>query len=93
MKYRKKPVVIDAIQWDGMQTTYEKIITELDPNKKYVLPLLRDSKIHIHTLEGDHEGRMGDWVIKGVNGELYPCKPDIFKKTYEPVTNEAKNTT
>lgn len=85
MKFRKKPVVIEAILWDGSGSTYERIIEELDPEKKYVLPLLRDGKIHIHTLEGDHEGNIGDMIIKGVKGELYPCKPDIFEMTYEKV--------
>lgn len=85
MKYKKKPVIVDAIQWDGNSTTYEKIVAELDPDKKFVLPMMRDGKIHIHTLEGDHEGNIGDYVIKGVKGELYPCKPDIFEMTYEEV--------
>lgn len=85
MKYRKKPVVIEAIQWDMHGSTYERIIAELDPEKQYILPMLRDGKIHIHTLEGKHEGNNGDWIIKGVKGELYPCKPDIFEMTYEKV--------
>ena len=42
-------------------------------------------KMVIHTLEGDHHASVGDWIITGVNGEQYPCKPDIFAKTYEPV--------
>ncbi|WP_346893545.1 hypothetical protein [Clostridium sp. UBA871] len=44
-----------------------------------------DKEIIIHTLEGDMKAEVGDWIIKGVNGELYPCKPDIFKKTYDPI--------
>jgi hypothetical protein len=44
----------------------------------------------IHTLEGDHLANIGDWIITGVQGELYPCKPDIFQQTYEPVDDEAK---
>lgn len=43
----------------------------------------------IHTLEGDHLARVGDWIITGVHGEQYPCKDDIFRKTYEPVDEEA----
>lgn len=85
MKFRKKPVVIEAIQWDGYGLTYNRIVKELDPEKRYVLPMRRDGKLHIQTLEGDHAATMGDWIIKGVKNELYPCKPDIFKMTYEPV--------
>lgn len=44
-----------------------------------------DRKMVIHTLEGDHHASVGDWIITGVKGEQYPCKPDIFDKTYEPV--------
>lgn len=77
MKYRKKPVVIDAYQWTG--------------NIKYFGPLIddcydsidSDGGIIIKTLEGNMKASLGDWVIKGVNGEHYPCKPDIFEKTYE----------
>ena len=62
MKYRKKPVVIEAYQ-----TKEEKII---------------------HTLEGDMKASVGDYIITGVKGEQYPCKPDIFEKTYEEVKND-----
>ena len=44
-----------------------------------------DKEMTIHTLEGDHHASIGDWIITGVNGEQYPCKPDIFEKTYELV--------
>lgn len=44
-----------------------------------------DKEIIIHTLEGDMKANIGDWIIKGINGELYPCKPDVFEKTYEPI--------
>ena len=59
MKFRKKPVVIEAYQTDKV--------------------------MYIETLEGIHKASVGDWIITGVNGEQYPCKPDIFEKTYEPV--------
>ena len=59
MKYRKKPVVIEAYQ--------------------------TDKEMVIHTLEGYYLARVGDYIITGVNGEQYPCKPDIFEKTYEKV--------
>lgn len=61
MKYRKKPVVVEAYKTD----------------KEFI----------IHTLEGDMKASVGDYIITGVNGEQYPCKPDIFEKTYEAVTN------
>jgi hypothetical protein len=59
MKFRKKPVIIEAYQ--------------------------TDKEIFIETLEGVMKADVGDWIITGVNGEKYPCKPDIFAKTYEPV--------
>lgn len=80
MKYRKKPVVIDAVQY-------------LTENSEAMLELLNgctgwhlaSGGIVIPTLEGKHTASPGDWVIKGVKGEYYPCKPDIFAMTYEPV--------
>lgn len=76
-KYRKKPVVIEAIQWNG-ENTME--ILKWVGDKAY----LHDS-IYIKTLEGDHKATIGDYIIKGIKGEFYPCKPDIFKATYEKV--------
>ena len=76
MKYRKKPVIIEAIQWNG------KNLSEID---NFVGGSLKTkgSSLVIHTLEGDMEASINDYIIKGVNGEFYPCKPDIFDKTYE----------
>ena len=77
MKYRKKPVVIEAVRWTGTITPeMEDLLGEVK-----VLP--KGSSLLIPTLEGVMEARRGDYIIRGVNGELYPCKPDIFKKTYE----------
>ena len=77
MKYRKKPVVIEAVMWTGTITPeMEDLLGEVK-----VLP--KGSSLLIPTLEGVMEARLGDYIIRGVNGELYPCKPDIFKKTYE----------
>ena len=89
MKYRKKPVVIEAIQWNGdnLNEIKEFVGESLDysiidtawkvgKGAPYVL-------MKIHTLEGDHECTKGDYIIKGVQGEFYPCKPDIFEQTYE----------
>lgn len=81
-KYRKKPVVIDAIQ---NKDAFEVVAwaTIFDDELRWQLPGGR--VIIIPTLEGDMRAEPGDWIIRGVNGEFYPCKPDIFEKTYEPV--------
>lgn len=77
-KYRKKPVVIESIQWDGTG----KCCDELD--KFFGKPAeVRNTFVMIETLEGVMSARVGDYIIKGVNGEFYPCKEEIFKKTYE----------
>jgi len=78
-KYRKKPVVIEAIRWDGKDDTL-KIIKE-----SVEIIHEEDGKIIIPTLEGDMTADLGDWIIKGIGGEFYPCKPDIFEKTYDEV--------
>ena len=78
MKYRKKPVVIEAIRFIG--SNYEEIREFIGQNT-----LCSDSSIVIPTLEGLMIATEGDYIIKGVQGEYYPCKPDIFKETYEKV--------
>lgn len=83
MKYRKKPVVIDAIQYDGVNL---RDISEFMGVKYCTLD--RSNRLVIGTLEGDMRASVGDYVIRGVEGEYYPCKPDIFEKTYEPVPEE-----
>ena len=75
-KYRKKPVIIEAIQWNG------KNLTEIDNFVGGSLKI-EGSSLVIYTLEGDMEASINDYIIKGVNGEFYQCKPDIFDKTYE----------
>lgn len=95
MKYRKKPVVIDAVQWTGKnlrevvsfmghnnfnRETFS--LRESDEWEKYVAIVEREG-FKISTLEGEMLANISDWIIKGVNGEFYPCKPDIFEKTYE----------
>lgn len=75
-KYRKKPVIIEAIQWNGKNLSeIDDFVGESIANK--------GTTLIIHTLEGDMEASINDYIIKGVNGEFYPCKPDIFDKTYE----------
>jgi len=84
MKYRKKPVVIEAVQWKATKVSFDEIMAMGDVPWK---PGPMGSKSFIiTTLEGDHKVSDGDFVIKGVAGEFYPCKPDIFEKTYEPAS-------
>ena len=82
-KYRKKPVVIEAIQWDGFNETLLKISAMSRTRKVRHDP--DTSTLEIETLEGNHIANEGDFIIKGVKGECYPCKPDIFELTYEAV--------
>lgn len=81
MKYRKKPVVIEAVQWDGMKVSEvtDWVETALEDNTLFRM----GCDVIVSTLEGQMKASVGDYIIKGVNGELYPCKPDIFEKTYE----------
>lgn len=82
-KYRKKPVVIEAIQFIG--NNFDEICRFAGLAVKIVG---REQSLHINTLEGIMKASPGDYIIKGVNGEFYPCKPDIFEKTYEEVTDD-----
>ena len=79
--YRKKPVVVEAVQWTG--ENHAEMCEFIDPEVFEIKP---KEGLIIHTLEGDHHASPGDYIIKGVNGEFYPCKPDIFAKTYESST-------
>lgn len=97
MKYRKKPVVIDALQWNGksnLKEVVEFLGVRLNGFEKVSIPNQSPeqedlvTKIIIHTLEGDHDASIGDYIIKGIKGEYYPCKPDIFEATYEAVTEQ-----
>lgn len=85
-KFRKKPVVIDAVQWipESKPTDMPKWFwDEFAPHPQ----LLNNhtQELSILTLEGVMIASPGDWIIKVVKGEVYPCKPDIFEQTYEPV--------
>lgn len=95
MKYKKKPVVVEAFQYDGdlkgadgkyyvpdwAAEAYEKGIMYYDL-----------TELFINTLEGTHHVSVGDYIIQGVKGELYPCKPDIFVKTYDVSTGDKPET-
>lgn len=86
MKYRKKPVVIEAIQWNG--SNLDQCIEFLGESygaHKAERHAGGKNEITVLTLEGSHIASVDDFLIRGVHGEHYPCKPDIFKKTYEPV--------
>lgn len=92
MKFRKKPVVIEALQYvQGNHRTIEM----WSQGNAYVSPVLEPSPdnkggeyLQINTLEGIMTAIPGDWIIKGVAGEFYPYKPDIFEQTYEPVEEQ-----
>lgn len=87
MKYRKKPVVIDARRWpddqDDNAAGQRKVVTWIDLNGGECRAFLGDGRLRIQTLEGQMIAEIGDWIIKGVKGEFYPCKPAIFEMTYE----------
>lgn len=86
-KYRKKPVVIEAVEWTGNEkeivSFMRKLVGEKPEETKFGFN--NNNEILIETLEGTMKADIGDYIIKGVNGEFYPCKPDIFHKTYEKV--------
>jgi len=91
-KYRKKPVVIDAFQWTGNHNQVEdpEWIVEAIKNGTVWFNNIGTNQVNmeIKTLEGNHIANLNDYIIKGVKGEIYPCKPDIFEMTYEPVEED-----
>lgn len=98
-QFRKKPVVIEAVQlrwgtWSDVCELLGGIISEKNPAREITIDQVSDTcgdegdtfiALTIPTLEGGHVALHGDWIIKGVKGEFYPCKPDIFEATYEPM--------
>ncbi len=91
-KFRKKPVIVEAMEYSTSDDYYD-IRDWVQAfggkcTKQYTLGLLNDIVFGIQTLEGDMLARLGDWIIKGINGEFYPCKSEIFEKTYDEVTND-----
>jgi hypothetical protein len=97
MKFRKKPVVIDAVLWTGTKKSMNECLEFIADGKPDFRHLPSDGihiypgvsyccgNLHIPTLEGVITAKQGDWIIKGIKGEFYPCKPDIFEATYEQV--------
>ena len=91
-RFRKKPVVIEAVQFDGTKDGANHALAWIGGHgaaAKRAHATKPEAGIVIPTLEGDHLASPGDWIIRGVHGEFYPCKPDIFAKTYEPVAEVA----
>jgi hypothetical protein len=85
MKYRKKPVIVDAVQWAGARDT-NRILNWLAQMGANITGWeFHDTDITIPTLEGDHKALPGDFIIRGTAGEFYPCKPEIFANIYEEV--------
>lgn len=93
MKFKKKPVEIEAVQWNGdnlfevysfMKNYSPDIMSNLKLDKwQDYEDIVRIKGLKIQTLEGEMSASVNDWIIKGVHGEFYPCKPDIFELTYE----------
>ena len=83
MKYRKLPVEVEAIQWDGQVQTLKEILA-LAGERRVVMSTDHFS-VRIETPEGNMQANKGDYIIKGIAGEIYPCREDIFISTYEAV--------
>lgn len=93
MRFRKKPIEIEAVQNGGEWPPIMEWLDSLTPEGYLAIPFgshpaitrNEDGTINIETLEGTMLANVGDWIIQGIKGEIYPCKPDIFEETYEPV--------
>ena len=82
-QYIKRPVVVEAVQFSMDSLDHIRTLTEFMKDADFDINYLNDGKIYIETLEGTMCAQEGDYVIKDIKGEFYPCKPDIFKLTYE----------
>lgn len=92
-KFRRKPIVVEAMQFEANYKGAQKIIdwvnkeTGWNPDKNTDPPIMYYyGDLTIRTLEGDMHASDGDWIVKGTEGEFFPVKPKIFKKTYEAVS-------
>lgn len=85
--YRKKPVVIEALKWDGSEANLLTIKARWPNLETAAIGMHGDKVLHwsIATLEGSHRVSVGDYIVQGVKGEFYPCKEEIFHLTYEEV--------
>lgn len=88
-RFRKKPVVIEAVRVGHLiqdaRVAWNALPDWVKEAYEGAKLIFADTFVLIHTLEGTMRGEWNDWLIQGISGELYPCKPDIFEKTYEPV--------
>ncbi|RJP44494.1 hypothetical protein C4587_01785 [Candidatus Parcubacteria bacterium] len=80
--FRKYPVVIEAVWYDGSRKSFNAVC-DFAPSVHF--EPTDNGCFYVPTLEGRHVASPGDWIIRGIKGEIYPCKPDIFAATYEPV--------
>lgn len=88
MKATKKPVTVECFKYDGdLKDAYGHFYVSAWAVEAFQSGVIyfKDGEMYIRTLEGDHHASVGDYIIKGVNNEIYPCKPDIFEKTYDIV--------
>ena len=81
----KKPVAVQAVQWTGYN--FDEVANFVGRDGLELFGSFKNPDLVVCTLEGYHHALIGDWIIRGVKGEFYPCKPDIFEQTYEEVTN------
>ena len=86
--YMKKQVIIQAMEWTGENVEELEDFTEDQDNEKWFREFdeYGEQHLYIFTLEGSMKANIGDYIIKGVKGEFYPCKPDIFEMTYEDIS-------
>ncbi|MCC0752616.1 hypothetical protein KGF47_18010 [Clostridioides sp. ZZV13-5731] len=89
-KYRKKPVIVEAFKWLGSVEQKEEpiwIVKAIESGNVWIeqSPMELSPRMYIRTLEGIREANVGDYIVQGIKGELYPCKADIFRETYEKV--------
>lgn len=93
--YRKKPVEVEAFQWTGDKDQEAEPVWMSEALRSGKAVVYRDEhsapEMVVSTLEGYMTARIGDYIIRGIKGELYPCKPDIFAETYEKVQDEIIN--
>lgn len=96
--YRKKPVVIEAVRLESVGPEEGRYSASFDDMPQWLRDAFLDDRIIldanrllIRTLEGEMEASVGDWIIKGVKGELYPCKPDVFRVTYDPAAEPERD--
>jgi len=87
-KFRKKPVVIEAEQFIPFEDDMGKLVSNVS---KVYKNALSPTDWAIKTLEGEYHVTVNDWIITGVKGEKYPCKPDIFEKTYDEVLDDSND--